>query len=129
MLKIIFFLVLITSIATSIVCPALCDARDVMYKTWTEDDVFILRSRMLMDHLILKTVNRRTFFSYTRLILQKSKTIVGDRAREVAMVGVANAIGRYLEGTMQPYVNREHTTMVLMTWPKSCNRRHEKVSQ
>lgn len=108
MLKtIIFFLLPIATITAAInVGTALYDVDDATRETWTDDDVAMLRSRMLMDRLIPKSVvDGSRFLEYVRVILKTTETIVSGRAREIAMVSVADVVGGYLRGVMVPHAN------------------------
>ncbi|XP_022179226.1 uncharacterized protein LOC111039883 [Myzus persicae] len=109
MFKIILsFLVLIYPITTIAlnVGTALYSIDDIASaKTWTTEDVAILRTRMLMDELIPKNVvDGRLFLNYVRIIFKKFDTISDDRTKKNAMISAADAIGGYLQGVMLPHV-------------------------
>ncbi|XP_003244136.1 uncharacterized protein LOC100568831 [Acyrthosiphon pisum] len=107
MLGIISFLALILPI-TAIpfnVGTALYTIDDVASKTWTTEDVAILRSRILMDQLIpKKVVGGKSFLKYVRIIVNKFETISSDKTRKIAMVTACDVIGAYLQGVMLPHV-------------------------
>lgn len=116
MLRSIPLISLVTAIAAAVnVGTALYDINDATYKAWTEDDAAMLRSRMMMDHLIPETVVAgRTFLDYAKVVIRTTEMIVSDQTRKIVMVSVADAIGGYLQGVMLPHVRaayyngREH---------------------
>ncbi|KAL4149905.1 hypothetical protein QTP88_003756 [Uroleucon formosanum] len=84
---------------------ALYSIDNVASKTWTTEDVAILRSRILMDQLIPKNVvGGRSFLKYVQIIVSKFETISNDQTRKIAMVTACDAIGAYLQGVMLPHV-------------------------
>ncbi|CAI6369282.1 unnamed protein product [Macrosiphum euphorbiae] len=84
---------------------ALYSIDDVSSKTWTTEDVAILRSRILMDQLIpKKVVAGKSFLMYVQLIVNKFETISSDKTRKIAMVTACDVIGAYLQGVMLPHV-------------------------
>ena len=107
MFSIISFLALILPI-TAIpfnVGTALYTIDDVASKTWTTEDVAILRSRILMDNLIPKNVvSGKSFLKYVRIIVKKFETISSENTRKIAMVTACDVIGAYLQGVMLPQV-------------------------
>lgn len=106
MIQALFFLLPISAIATFNVGTVLYNTDEVMFKIWAEEDVLMLRSRMLMDQLIPQNVvDGKAFLDYVKLIMKKSEIITSDQTRRIAMVSVADAIGGYLQGMMLPHVN------------------------
>jgi hypothetical protein len=106
----VLFLISITAVAALNVGTALYNHVDIMYDTpWTEKDMLMLHSRMLIENLIPKNVvDGNAFLSYIKLIIKTSETIVNDQTRRIAMVSVADAIGGYMQGVMLPHVNQKY---------------------
>ncbi|XP_060880781.1 uncharacterized protein LOC132952495 [Metopolophium dirhodum] len=105
MFNIISFLALILPITAIPFGTALYSIDDVASKTWTTEDVAILRSRILMDHLIPKNVvGGKSFLKYVRTIVNKFEMISSDKTKRIAMVTACDAIGAYLQGVMLPHV-------------------------
>ena len=98
----------ITAVASINVGTALYNHADDMYDTlWTEKDMLMLHSRMLIENLIPKiVVDGNAFLSYIKLIIKTLETIVNDQTRRIAMVSVADAIEGYMHGVMLPHVNQ-----------------------
>jgi hypothetical protein len=109
MIQAVLFLISITAVAALNVGTALYNHVDIMYDTpWTEKDMLMLHSRMLIENLIPKNVvDGNAFLSYIKLIIKTSETIVNDQTRRIAMVSVADAIGGYMQGVMLPHVNQK----------------------
>ncbi|XP_060836064.1 uncharacterized protein LOC132918673 [Rhopalosiphum padi] len=110
MIQAVLFLISITAVAALNVGTALYNHVDIMYDTpWTEKDMLMVHSRMLIENLIPKNVvDGNAFLSYIKLIIKTSETIVNDQTRRIAMVSVADAIGGYMQGVMLPHVNQKY---------------------
>jgi len=103
----VYFIVFVVRIAATAlnVGTALFSIDDVASKTWSTEDVAILRARMLVDQLIPKNVvDGRSFLKYVQIIVNKFETISSDQTRKIVMVATCDAIGAYLQGVMLPHV-------------------------
>jgi len=84
---------------------ALYDIEDMTSKTWSREDVVLIRTRMLMDQLIpRKVVNGKSFIKYITIIVDTFQTIADERTKKNAMLSVADAIGGYIQGVMLPHL-------------------------
>jgi len=99
---------MITSISSFNVGTVLYDVED-LDKVWTDDDLILLQSRKLTDEILpKKVIEGRKFIEYFNQVLKLSKSIVSERARQVARVAVADAFGGYIEGVILPYVKEAY---------------------